>query len=104
MCGSAEGMITLFDASDVSEPSDKFPGHPQSVDALAVVGDELLLSGSSDGVIRVLALAPNRMLGLVGVHSDWPVERLAVSTDGCMLASAVRLCLRTNVHVFPIEF
>jgi hypothetical protein len=28
--------------------------------------------------------------GVVGEHSDWPVERLACSADGLVLASAVR--------------
>jgi len=31
----------------------RFPGHPESVDALAVFDDDTLITGSFDGVVRV---------------------------------------------------
>lgn len=68
--------------------SERFPGHPESVDALVSVTDDVAVSGSSDGLIRVLSVGPNRLLGVVGVHSDFPIERLALSTCKRWLASA----------------
>lgn len=89
--GSQEGVLSIFDMANIVDISDRFPGHPQSVDALVAVSDDLVLTGSSDGVIRVISILPNKMLGIVGEHSDWPVERLALSPDGNVLASAVRV-------------
>ena len=86
--GSQEGVLSLFDWGDIGDLSDRFPGHPQSVDALVALDDDILISGSSDGVIRILSVLPNRMLGVVGEHSEWPVERLALSADRGLLASA----------------
>jgi len=88
--GSQEGVLSLFDWGDIADLSDRYPGHPQSVDALVALNDDLLLTGSSDGVIRVISILPNKMLGVVGEHSEWPVERLCLSPDGGLLASAVR--------------
>lgn len=86
--GSQEGVLSLFNWGDIGDISDRFPGHPQSVDALLALDEDILISGSSDGVIRILSVLPNRMLGVVGEHSEWPVERLALSADRGLLASA----------------
>ena len=67
------------------------PGHPSSVDALAAFDEDTVLSGCQDGLIRVIGILPNKMLGVVGEHGDYPVERLALS--GAM-ASQGRLCMR----------
>jgi hypothetical protein len=43
------------------------------VTALLRYDDDTLLTGSSDGLIRVLSVQPNRMLGVLGEHSGgWP--------------------------------
>ena len=56
-------------------------GHPASVDALAEFDADTLLTGSSDGVIRIVSILPNKMLGVVGEHDAYPVERLSLSHD-----------------------
>ncbi len=63
VCGSQEGVLNIFDVNDIQDISDRFPGHPQSVDALIAVDEDMLLTGSSDGVIRVISILPNKMLG-----------------------------------------
>ena len=62
--------------------------HPSSIDAMVKVDEDTLLTGSSDGLIRVIGILPNKMLGLVGEHSDMPVERMDLSADRSTLASA----------------
>lgn len=57
---------------------------------------ETILTGSSDGLIRLCAVQPNKLLGVLGSHDDFPVERMAFSHDRRLLASiahdsAVRL-------------
>ena len=66
-------------------------GHPSSVDALVAFDEDTVLTGSQDGLIRVISVLPNRMLGVVGEHGEFPVETLALSQDRCV---ALRRCLR----------
>ena len=101
VCGSQEGVLDIFDYSDIEDISDRFPGHPASVDALLALDDDIVMTGSSDGLIRIISILPNKMLGVVGQHSDWPVERLACSADGLLLASAVRAPLAFSVETRP---
>jgi hypothetical protein len=39
------------------------------------------VTGSSDGIIRIIGVLPNKMLGIVGEHSDMPVERMDLGAD-----------------------
>lgn len=47
----------------------RFPGHPESVQALVAFDDDTLLTGSSDGAVRVVGVLPNRLLGILGQHN-----------------------------------
>ena len=49
------------------------------MDALAAFDEDTVLSGCQDGLIRVIGILPNKMLGVVGEHGEYPVERLALS-------------------------
>jgi WD40 repeat protein len=49
--------------------------------------EETVLTGSSDGLIRVLSIQPNKMLGVLGEHSDFDIERIALKGDAMCLAS-----------------
>jgi len=44
-------------------------GHPESVTAVLAYDEDSVLTGSSDGLIRILSIQPNRMLGVLGEHS-----------------------------------
>ena len=74
-------------------------GHPSSVDALVAFDEDTVLTGSQDGLIRVISILPNRMLGVVGEHGEFPVETLALSQDRCV---ALRRCMRTSFSVMSI--
>lgn len=88
VCGSQSGVLSIFSWGYWNDCSDRFPGHPESVDALVSFDEDTVISGSSDGVLRVLSVQPNKLLGVVGAHADMPVERLALSADRRLLASA----------------
>ncbi len=64
-----------------------FAGHPSSVDALVKYDADTVITGSSDGIIRIVNILPNRMLGVLGGSEDLPIERLALSHDRARLAS-----------------
>ena len=51
------------------------------------VDESAVLTGSSDGLIRVVSLMPNRLLGVVGDHDDFPVETMRYSVDRTLVAS-----------------
>lgn len=63
-------------------------GHPESVDALLKFDEDTLLTGSSDGLIRLVSVLPNRLLATVGEHGSDPVEALALAPGRACLASA----------------
>ncbi|KAG9016055.1 WD repeat-containing protein jip5 [Tulasnella sp. 427] len=89
--GTQLGMLTIFNRSSASSylgPVDRMPGHPSSVDALVPITDDVIATGSSDGLIRLVQIMPNKLLGAVADHGDFPVERLGLSRDGKWLASA----------------
>ena len=43
-----------------------------------VLIQETILTGSSDGLIRLCSIFPNKLLGVVGSHDDFPVEAMKV--------------------------
>eukprot|EP01135_Chromosphaera_perkinsii_P004786 Nk52_evm17s296 gene=Nk52_evmTU17s296 len=85
--GTQSGVINIYDWDDSGDMSDRFLGHPQSVDTMCVISDELLATGSSDGYIRVVSILPNKLLGLVGHHSDFPLEKICISSGNQFMAS-----------------
>jgi|TARA_B110000259_G_scaffold118913_1_gene135226 WD40 repeat protein len=88
IAGSQTGTLALFDYGNWEEHSDRFPGHPSSIDCIVKVDEDTILTGSSDGIIRIIGVLPNKMLGVVGEHGDMPVERMALSCDRSALATA----------------
>lgn len=62
--------------------------HPHSIDTLCALpssypsSHSTILTGSSDGLIRVVQLLPTKLLGIVTDHGDYPVERIAIDRAG----------------------
>lgn len=52
VCGSQDGVIVIFSWGTWGDMSDRFPGHPESVEALLKVDEDTVLTGSSDGIVR----------------------------------------------------
>lgn len=51
------------------------------MDALVAFDEDTVITGSHDGLIRLVSILPNRMLAVVGEHGDYPVETLALSAN-----------------------
>lgn len=62
-------------------------GHPLSVDAIVKLDEDTIVTGSSDGIIRVLSIQPHNLLGVLAQQDDGGCERLALSGDQEMLAT-----------------
>jgi WD repeat-containing protein 55 len=96
--GTQEGVLQVWewgkwlwgDDDEEEDGPEHFTGHPSSIDAVLAVDDDAVVTGSSDGIIRLLTVHPNKLVGIIGEHGDGglPVERLAWSRDKRVLASA----------------
>jgi len=87
VCGTSEGTLLIFSWGNWDGPSDSLPGHPESVGSLLKLDESTVLSGSSDGLIRVVGVQPSKLYGLVGDHNGFPIERMAWSRDRCLVGT-----------------
>lgn len=85
--GTQDGVVLIFSWDRWGDCSDRFPGHPQAVDCMLKVDESSVITGSSDGLIRVVSIQPNKVLGVIGDHEDFPVEGLSRSRCGNVLGS-----------------
>jgi WD repeat-containing protein 55 len=88
VCGTAEGVLAIFSYGTWGDVSDRFPGHPSSVDAILKVDEDTILTGSSDGFIRVVSILPNKLIGVLGDnHEGFPIEQLQFTCDKSFVGS-----------------
>lgn len=87
VCGTGDGTLNIFNYGEWSNFSDRFPGHPVSVDCIVPLSDDIICTGSFDGNIRVVHILPNRFMGVIGQHEEFPVESLTLTDDRSLLAS-----------------
>ncbi|KAL3817328.1 hypothetical protein ACHAXA_003951 [Cyclostephanos tholiformis] len=87
LCGTQGGTLCLFSYGRWSDISDRYPGHPQSIDALLKVDEDTVLTGSSDGLVRAVQILPNMLLGVLGSHDGFPVEDMKWSNGRKMVGS-----------------
>ena len=58
VCGTGEGTLEFFNWGQWGNISDRYPGHPMSVDCIVALNDDVILTGSLDGGIRLVLLKP----------------------------------------------
>jgi WD40 repeat protein len=87
VAGTQDGVMLLFSWDQWGDCSDRFPGHPEAVDCMWKIDESSVLTGSSDGLLRVVSLLPNKVLGVLGDHEEFPVEGMCASRDGRLLGS-----------------
>ncbi|THG95247.1 hypothetical protein EW026_g6373 [Hermanssonia centrifuga] len=87
--GTQLGILSIFNRrSGYGDCVDRIPGHPYSIDALCNIpshypnSHSTILTGSSDGMLRVVQLLPTKLLGVVADHGEFPIERIAVDRGG----------------------
>ncbi|XP_055934794.1 WD repeat-containing protein 55-like [Argiope bruennichi] len=86
--GSTDGALNIFNWGEFGNISDRFPGHPGSVDSMVVIADDVIVTGCEDGKIRAVQLFPNRFLGSLGNHGGYSIERVRLSYDSAYIASS----------------
>ncbi len=87
VCGTQNGVLNIWSFGTWGDISDRYPGHPQSIDAILKVDEDTILTGSSDGVVRVVQVHPDRLLGILGDHNGFPVEKLKFSSERKVVGS-----------------
>ena len=88
LCGTQSGVVGIYSWGSFGDVSDRLLGHPASVDCMLPYGDDAVLTGSSDGLIRLVSVLPNKVLGVVGEHDDEAiVEAMAMDAAGATLAT-----------------
>lgn len=87
--GTQLGILTVFNRkSGYGDCVDRIPGHPHSIDALSPIPSRYpnsastILTGSSDGLVRVVEVLPSKLVGVVADHGNFPVERVRVDREG----------------------
>lgn len=86
--GCADGKMYLFNWGEFGVHSADFGNHPDAINAMVAVTDNVVITACEDGTIRAVHLFPNRFLGTVGHHEKgFSVERLDVNHDGTLVGS-----------------
>ncbi|KAJ2859550.1 hypothetical protein GGI22_002952 [Coemansia erecta] len=99
--GETAGVLGIFSYGQFDDVSDRFPGHPQSIDAICKLTDDMCVTGSSDGLLRIVQLFPHRLVGVAGDHHALPVEKIVLSHDQEWLASCSH---DHSVHFWDIGY
>lgn len=50
--GSQEGVLNIYSWGDWGDCTDRFLGHPNSIDTICKIDEDTVATGSSDGIIR----------------------------------------------------
>ena len=88
VCGTQQGVLGIFSWGTWGDVSDRFPGHPHEISSLLKVDEDTLLTGSSDGLIRVVQIQPDKLLGVLGDdHGGFPIEKLAFNSNRHLVGS-----------------
>lgn len=86
--GTTCGVLNVWSFGTWGDVSDRFPGHPQSIDALLKIDEDTLLTGCSDGYIRAVQIHPDQLLGVIGYHDNgYPIETLRFSSNRAYIGS-----------------
>ena len=54
--GTQSGYLEIYKYGEWEEPIDRFVGHPESIDSMLAMNEETIITGSSDGLIRLVTL------------------------------------------------
>ena len=88
VCGTQTGPLVFWSWGRWGDSTDRVVGHPESVDVLLKVDEDVLCTGSSDGLLRVARVQPGlQLLGVLGDHGGFPIEHLDFNADRSLVLS-----------------
>jgi WD repeat-containing protein 55 len=90
VAGTQDGVLAIWSWGTWGDISDRYPllqNNHSSLDTLLKVDEDTLLTGSSDGLVRVVTVHPNKVLGALGDHDGFPIETLAFNANRSWVGS-----------------
>lgn len=87
--GAEDGSLYSFTTSGSFLA--KYGGHPSSIDSLVKLDEDTVLTGSFDGMIRLIGIKPNQFLAALDTttdHENMPIESLLLCTPPELLLDA----------------
>ncbi|XP_067948583.1 WD repeat-containing protein 55-like [Watersipora subatra] len=87
VCGDGDGSLQIFNWGEWGNISDRYPGHPSSIDCMLPLSDDIMCTGCMDGKLRLVHILPNCIERTLGTHGDLPVQSLSLSHDASLIAS-----------------
>ena len=100
-CGASGGEVQIYHKGWYGDCKDRLTGHPYSVDSMVKLEEDLLLTGSEDGWVRVCGIHPNKV-AVFEAHEeeaddsqDFPILKISLSHCKRFLASiSTDRCIR----------
>lgn len=100
VCGGQTGLLSIFTWDQWADRSAAFPAHLESVDCILPIDDDTIITGCGDGIISIVSIQPNKILGVVSAHSEeLPITSLALSHDKKYLAA----CIDSTVQFWNVS-
>ncbi|KAG2180815.1 hypothetical protein INT43_008394 [Umbelopsis isabellina] len=98
--GSQDGVLSLWTYGDWGDYSDRYLGHPSSIDTICKLDEDTICTGSSDGIIRIISILPNKFEGVIGDHGEeFPIERIRLADNKKYVGS----CAQDNgIHFWDV--
>ena len=90
VAGTQDGVLAIWSWNTWGDISDRYPllqSSHSSIDAILKVDENTIITGGSDGLVRVVTLHPNKILGTLGDHDGFPVESLQFNANRSYVGS-----------------
>ena len=75
---TSEGVINRFSWDWFGDCNDRIVGHPNSIDTMVKYDEDLVITGSEDGLIRAVSVLPNKIIAILGDPTDYEEERFHI--------------------------
>jgi len=80
--GSITGRLHLFSRELLQVSDDRISGHPESVESIAKMDEDTIITGCEDGLIRAIGVHPNKILSTpYRMGEGQSIQRVAISGD-----------------------
>lgn len=88
VAGREEGVLNIFkydyfglaeDHFSLGASASELEGSGASIDCMILVDQDTVITGSTDGLIRLVQVHPNKLLTILGTHEDFPIECVRMS-------------------------
>lgn len=70
MVSTSEGTINIFSWDWFGDCNDRIVGHPNSIDTMIMYDEDTIITGSEDGLIRVVSVLPNKIVAILSDPTD----------------------------------